>query len=62
MKRNVFLKHLKENGCTLKREGSSHSWYVNMLNGNLSSIPRHSDINEITVIKICKQLRIPVLK
>jgi len=46
----------------LKREGSSHSWYVNTLNGNLSSVPRHSDINEITAMKICKQLGIPVKK
>ena len=62
MKRNILLKHLKENRCLLKREGSSHSWYVNTQNGKLSSIPRHPDINEITVIKICKQLDIPILK
>jgi hypothetical protein len=46
----------------LKREGGNHSWYENTLNGNLSSIPRHPDVNEITVIKICKQLGIPVIK
>jgi hypothetical protein len=46
----------------LKREGSNHSWYINILNGNLSSIPRHADVNEITIIKICKQLDIPILK
>ena len=45
----------------LKREGSSHSWYVNTQNGNMSSVPRHSDVNEITVMKICKQLDIPVI-
>jgi mRNA interferase HicA len=48
--------------CTLKREGGSHSWYVNTVTGNLASVPRHSDINEITVIKICKQLNIPVMR
>ena len=58
MKRNVLLAHLKENECTLKREGSKHSWYVNTQNGNLAAVPRHVDINEITVIKICKQLGI----
>jgi len=62
MKRIVLLKHLKENGCILKREGSNHSWYVNTQNGNLSSVPRHTGINEITAIKICKQLGIPVKK
>jgi hypothetical protein len=45
----------------LKREGNSHSWYVNTLTGNLSSVTRHSDINEVTVKKICKQLNIPVI-
>ena len=39
MKRNVLLKHLKENSCTLKREGANHSWYVNTINGNLTSVP-----------------------
>ena len=61
MKRNILLKHLKENGCTLKREGSNHSWYVNTRNGKLSAIPRHPDINEFTVYKICKQLNISIL-
>ena len=58
MKRNVLLTHLKENKCTLKREGSKHSWYVNTINGNLAAIPRHPDINEITVKDICKRLGI----
>ena len=62
MKRNVVLNHLRENGCMLKREGGSHSWYVNTINGKLASVPRHTDINEITVMKICKQLDIPVKK
>ena len=61
MKKTVLLKHLKENECLLKREGSSHSWYRNTINGNLAAVPRHTDINEITVIKICKQLGIPVI-
>jgi len=43
----------------LKREGANHSWFINIQNGNLSAIPRHTDINEITVLKICKQLDIP---
>ena len=59
MKRNVLLKHLKENGCTLKREGANHSWFVNTNNGNLAAIPRHSDVKEFTVLDICKQLGIP---
>jgi len=29
MKRNHLLRHLRSNGCILKREGSSHSLYSN---------------------------------
>jgi predicted RNA binding protein YcfA (HicA-like mRNA interferase family) len=59
MKRNVLLTHLKENGCTLKREGANHSWYINTNTGNLAAVPRHPDIREITALNICKQLGIP---
>jgi mRNA interferase HicA len=59
MKRNVLLKHLKENGCMLNREGAKHSIYFNIDTNVKAVIPRHPDINEITIIKICKQLGIP---
>ena len=62
MKRNVLLKHLKENGCMLSREGSNHSWYINTINGKRAPVPRHPDVSEITVMKICKQLDIPKIK
>ena len=58
MKRNVLLRHLKENQCTLDREGK-HSIYVNSITGAWSAIPRHADIREYTVFDICKQLGIP---
>jgi mRNA interferase HicA len=58
MKRNVLLKHLKENGCMLNREGGNHSWYINTINGKRAPVPRHSDIHENTVKEICKQLGI----
>ena len=59
MKRNVLLKHLKENECMLNREGANHSWYINTVNGNRAPVPRHPDIRENTVKEICKQLGIP---
>jgi hypothetical protein len=62
MKRNVLLKHLKINNCKLQREGSNHSLYINTTNGKMSTIPRHSDINDILVLEICKQLGIPKIK
>ena len=62
MKRNVVLKHLKENECLLDREGSKHSIFINAKTGDWTTVPRHSDIKEKTVMKICKELNIPILK
>ena len=58
MKRTEFLKHLNTNGCTLKREGGNHSIYCNIFNKKTSSVPRHNEINDFLVIKICKDLQI----
>ena len=58
MKRNALLKHLQESGCTLKREGKKHSWYVNSINGKLSAVPRHTEIKNTMCDEICKQLGI----
>ena len=58
MKRNALLKHLKENECTLKREGANHSWFRNTVNGNLAPVPRHTEIKNTLCDEICKQLGI----
>jgi predicted RNA binding protein YcfA (HicA-like mRNA interferase family) len=62
MKRNVLLRHFRENGCTLDREGKNHSIYINSKTDKWTAVPRHADIKEKTVMKICKELGIPVLK
>ena len=59
MKRAVLIKFLQQNNCVLVREGGRHSIYKNMANGNFTAIPRHPDIQEMTVKSICKQLGIP---
>ena len=59
MKRNVLLKHLKEKKCRLEREGSNHSIYKNTETNAWTAIPRHPNIEERTVFRICKQLGIP---
>ena len=41
------------------REGGRHSLFMNEQNGFVSSVPRHPDLNDITCMKICKQLGIP---
>ncbi|MGV3533685.1 MAG: type II toxin-antitoxin system HicA family toxin [Chthoniobacteraceae bacterium] len=58
MKRRAFVQHLQENGCYLVREGGSHSWWGNASTKRRSSVPRHSEINDILVRKICKDLEI----
>jgi mRNA interferase HicA len=58
MKRKVLLKHLKKCGCLLLREGANHSVFFNETKKKLSTVPRHNEINDILVRKICKDLEI----
>ena len=45
----------------LNREGSKHSIYVNIQSQAWAAVPRHPDINEITVKDICKRLGITTI-
>ena len=60
MKRNLLIKHLQQNGCVLRREGSNHSLYESP-NGIIVAVPRHPIIVDYTAKTICKQLGIPVV-
>ncbi len=62
MKRNALLKYLRKNGCYLKREGGSHSLWMNPKTGMVEAVPRHSEIPDILARKICKGLSIPDIK
>ena len=62
MKRNVLLKHLKENGCTLDREGGNHSIFVNVKTKAWSPVPRHTEIKDAMCNEICKKLGIAKIK
>ena len=59
MKRLDFIRHLERHGCELLREGGSHSVYVNRSSRKSSTIPRHREIDDYLVRKICKDLEIP---
>ena len=61
MKRHTFLKHLKENGCILVREGARHSLYLNTKNKKISTVARHPELSELMCKIICKQLEIPLV-
>ena len=58
MKRNDLLKHLRRNGCYLKREGGGHSLWCNPQTGHSEAVPRHSEISNMLAKKICKALSI----
>ena len=59
MKKQALVRHLRKNGCELIREGGRHSWWFNEKLNLRSSVPRHTEIKEILVRKICKDLGIP---
>jgi hypothetical protein len=58
MKRRELIKHLREEGCVLLREGKKHSVYLSRIRNKVSTIPRHNEINDILAKKICRDLEI----
>ncbi|MFO0032297.1 MAG: type II toxin-antitoxin system HicA family toxin [Cyanobacteriota bacterium] len=59
MKRRDLLRYLSSCGCEQIREGGNHSWWWNPSQNHRSSIPRHTEIKELLVRKICKDLGLP---
>jgi mRNA interferase HicA len=59
MKRRDVEIHLTTHGCRLLREGGSHSVYRNEASGKTSALPRHREIKNALVRKICADLGIP---
>jgi len=61
MKRESLLRHLRRHGCYLKREGASHSLWINPATGAVEAVPRHTEISDLLARKICRQLGVPEL-
>lgn len=53
MNRKDLIRHLEKNGCELLREGGKHSVFVNRSKKKISTVPRHSEINDFLAKKIC---------
>lgn len=53
------MQHLRRYGCFIKREGGRHTLVQNINNGIKEIIPRHSEIDNVLIKKICKRLEIP---
>jgi mRNA interferase HicA len=56
MKRKELERKLRIAGCFLKREGSSHSIWINPENGKIETVPRHNEIKEPLAREILKSL------
>jgi mRNA interferase HicA len=56
MKRRDLERKLRIAGCYLKREGSSHSLWINPRTGIAEAVPRHVEIKEPLAQKILKNL------
>lgn len=56
MKRRDLERKLRIAGCYLKREGSSHSLWINPKNGIIEAVPRHREIKEPLARKILKNM------
>lgn len=56
MKRKIFLQYLSRLGCLLAREGANHTVYFHPVTRRTSTIPRHREVNDWLVRKICRDL------
>ncbi|MBI3090985.1 MAG: type II toxin-antitoxin system HicA family toxin [Candidatus Tectomicrobia bacterium] len=59
MRRAALLRHLRRHGCHLKREGRSHSLWINPQTGGVEAVPRHPEIPEKLAQRICRGLSVP---
>jgi predicted RNA binding protein YcfA (HicA-like mRNA interferase family) len=56
MRRRDLERKLRIAGCYMKREGASHSLWINPKNGAIEAVPGHIDIKEPLAKKILKNL------
>jgi predicted RNA binding protein YcfA (HicA-like mRNA interferase family) len=59
MKRADLIRHLEREGCEFLRQGSNHTMYVNRKARRSSAVPRHREVNDFLVRKICDDLLVP---
>lgn len=59
MKRHDLIRHIESYDCCLLREGGKHSVHYNPRNNQTTAIPRHREINDFLIRKICRDLGIP---
>jgi len=62
VKTEALLRHLRKNGCYLRREGKEHSLWTNLITGKTQAVPRHIEIGDRLAVKICRYLGVPPVK
>ncbi|MDO8466775.1 MAG: type II toxin-antitoxin system HicA family toxin [bacterium] len=58
MKKRDLVRHLLKCGCVFVREGAKHSVFFNPELKRVSTVPRHAEVNNFLVKKICRDLGI----
>ncbi|MEW6141838.1 MAG: type II toxin-antitoxin system HicA family toxin [Chloroflexota bacterium] len=58
MKRRLFVQYLLSQGCRIHREGGKHTVFYNPVGNKVSTVPRHQEINDFLVKKVCRDLGI----
>ena len=62
MKKEKFIRHLRENGCfPTGRQKGSHAQFKNTGTGKTTIVPIHNEIDDLLCRKICVQLGIPAV-
>lgn len=56
MKRRDLERRLRYAGCHLKREGASHSLWLNPRTGVVEAVPRHNEVKEPLAKRILRNL------
>ncbi|MEX1103915.1 MAG: type II toxin-antitoxin system HicA family toxin [Dehalococcoidia bacterium] len=60
VQRGDLVRYPQSSGCQLHREGAKHSIYRNPAKrGAWTSIPRHAEIKDHLVKKLCRDLEVP---
>jgi mRNA interferase HicA len=62
MKRKELEKKLRKAGCYLKREGASHSLWINPQTGVIEAVPRHTEIKRIFSTKNSQKPECPIVR
>ena len=58
MKKRALVRHMQRSGCRQLRQGTKDEWWVNEISGDRTAVPRHTEIPNMLVKKICRDLGI----